>query len=484
MLLPPRHRAAALTACFAVGTTLFFPHSVAAAEPVYRVTLPDGSALRATLEVGSAPDGGRWARVRMGAGRGAPGRSVEARLVDTTLFLDAAGRAVRCRTEARSPEGWVSLLEVERGPEPGRGGLTVRIPEQTGTMAAGAPLVSALDALAFLGRRYDWKRGGPQNFALLIDFLPQPPRLVTMTLEAAGTETLDFPDAEVRARKLKITTDLPGRAPGAEPDVLYVGPAGEVLRSRGALFPLPFEAEGPARVEKNGLTLRLVRPAPLVVRAARRPAASGNNGLTVKIETLNGMEIGSVSTDAAYHPVHIAHEFLGRPFTADSTPAGVRWRLAAGRREPVSVTGEPWFLPLYLATEFWESAPAAAQVFPGAKRTATYLPLELGSANGLPFDIENRGADTVTGPEGLSVTLRHWRHTFAGRAQDLWTDGARLVKLAASDGLMIVREGWAERTAGLKAPAAPSGRESEPEPPPAPNEPPSEPSEPPPPPGP
>ncbi len=411
-----------------------------AAEPSYVMTLPGGETLRATLETMEAPGGGKIVRVRA-----AQRPKVIAR-VDCALRIDAAGQVTHCRTDAHTPAGSAVVLEALRK----AGNLIVQIPEQTGTLPVGAPVVTSLDALAFIGKRYNFAKGGVQHFALLVDFGPELTRLVNMTLEAAGTEPLSLDGGTVTARKLKLTVELPFLPKEAGAGVLYTGPQGEVLRAEAPLLGVAMKAKGPATAEGEAIVTRLASPRG-VVRIARTA-----EGFETTIERENGGAIGSVTTDAAYRPLRLRHTLRGREFAATITTTELRWRLAAGEAQAPSVTGDPWFLPHYLATDLWEKAGALAALRVGEKGQGTYLPLETGNPTGAVFTAERLPDTSLARADGDSIALRHWRLTYRTGVYDLWTDGTRLIKLASSEGHRITREGWEKATAALKAPEAPA----------------------------
>jgi hypothetical protein len=142
-----------------------------AIEPSYTIRMPGGQIViqaRLSREATREAEGGQIVRLQGKQTR----ESAIPFALNAALVLDGRAQPVRCRVNAGLAPGLDSVLEAARASD-AMGGVTgdglattflASIPEQRGTLAFGAPLVSAVDAYAFLGRRYDVARGGPQNF--------------------------------------------------------------------------------------------------------------------------------------------------------------------------------------------------------------------------------------------------------------------------------------------------------------------------------
>ena len=422
------------------------------AEPTYTLTLPDKQRLRLEASVVSDPQGRRIARV---ASVPTPAKKNEF-LLEATAVIDADG-AARFGQAAFG----ISVLPPSRfeAKQQDSGDFTIVVPEERGTLPFGAPLVTTQSAQMFLGRLYQWDKGGEQNFALFVDFGWKPLEIVTLKLKADGTENVELADGKVTARRLRYEAAIPHLGDDQRKGVFYIGPLGEILRCDSAALGLPFKLRGPVkREEQKRLVGAVFLPTDrfkIFLNAERTEA-----GYDIALK-LNEQPIGAKTTcDAHYIPTRIESPWRGRPLTAIVEGNNLHYSLAPGVPEIAPVpSGRPWFIPFWILTELWESGKGTfAGMKIGETREGDFLPLVSGLSDKGPFTLERQPDKAIT-LSGETVTVTRYRLQSAARTCDLYTDGSRLLACLSNDDFRITRDGLEEWAASLKPPSAPVKQE-------------------------
>ena len=430
----------------AVGFLFCVPLALAtvrAAEPAYALTLGKET-LRLTVETTDVPEGGKAFRLRT-----APVADTKLLISeDIRVAVDPMGKVTVCRSDVHLPVLAAFVLEAEQQAS----GWTVRAPEQSGVTGLGAPVLTTADLLGFVGKRYDFARGGPQPFALMIGLGGAPADLLTMTLTSAGKEKLKLADGDVTARKLTFSAQATGQPNPNGRGTLWIGPNGEVLKADIPAMGPVIAAKGMARTDGDSLTTEFEQPKGLMLRTTR--TASGHEA---KFTFGEALELSKSVVDTHFRPTHVESALTGRLFTADLTTTQMRWHLAAGDPQTVAVpSGSLWFFPYYVVTDLWETREPFMSQAVGDKQMVSYLPLELGAQQASNLTVERLADTRLSLADGSKMTLHHWRLTNPVTAYDLWTDGRRLVKLDSPGGeFNLVRDGWQTVSASLKAPPVP-----------------------------
>jgi hypothetical protein len=443
--------------------------SASGAEPTYTVTfadkrllrlppfaLPAASkeiTLRLALQVGGTPNGGRTVRVLTRGGAAASGLAV-----DATLTRDKDGRADDCRV-VFGPAGGAYQANVQAA-RVSENTFRIALPARQGRSASEGTLVHPLAAQLFLGRQYDFGRGGAQTFALLLDWdgdsLNPAARLATLRLEADGTEVITLGENTVTARRLKFAVsgapDVPEKKRAG---VFYVGPRGELLQALPASpFGIPFDngrATGPARADEDGAALVLRTTNGETIRGKR-----DGDDFDVELYGKPAYPFAVARVDAALRLSSVSETWNGRTRTALVAPGEVRYGFSESLLEEVTPqSGRAWFWPQWFATNVWEGADGAfAGMRMGEKRDGTYVPLLVsgGASWSAAFTLE-RLPDLRRAPAAPRV--RHYRFTVGDEAEektnyDVYTDGARLIALFGSDGVSAIRDGQENFAASLK----------------------------------
>lgn len=439
--------------------------SPVAEEPTYTVTLADKKKLALQAAVRNAASGGGAKQVRI-FNRPKSAAPSDA-LLDMVLTTDSSGgRVEKCRAFFNVKPAVRVNLEAVRDE---KGAYAVGVPSESGTLPFGAPLVTQLTALLFLGKLYSFTRGGPQNFAFLVDFGAQAVEIVTLTLTADGQETLTLPGGAVKARKLRYKAPVASLPKEHQEGVFYIGPRGEVLKCETNFFILPIQAEKPAAFDRDSRTLTLTFATPLVpnLSAVLRAVSRGTRGYGLTLQIDRGQTLATVECDPAYRPVKIETPWMSRPFTARVVGTTVQYTLAATKEGVHAVpSGNAWFLPYWFVTEFWEEGSGGfAGMGVGDRRDGDFFPLFTGQRDSNPFALERLPDTEARTPNGQGFSLRRYRFAnkpttglaafFQNNVYELYTDGRRLVALLGSDGITIFRDGWTTAfTATLKPPAA------------------------------
>ncbi len=450
---------------FSFGDGAFISSFAAAPEPTYTVTLPGNLTLGLRVESTVAPDGRRKVRVW-----NQPKSAAKSDLqFDTSMVLDADGKAVSSRSFIGDNSDQGMTVEAVRSAS----GFTVREPALEGDLQFGAPIFTPLVAELFVGRMYDFKRGGPQTFSHLLDSFVSTAKIATLTLTAEGKpEVIELPDGPVKARKLRYLLSEPLIPEPMRGGVFYVGPHGEVLKCDSAFFGVPLRAKGPAVLENDGrrVTLRFKNPdsADRIVLLQADKKGSGEWDIRLKFENQNE-NLATLTCDSGYRLKRMDTPWHGRPFVASVVRADtIHWKLAAGpdQQSPVSADSPVWFLPHWFTTDQWEgSGRPFADMAVDETREGVLLPIAFGQRDATNFTLERL-------PDIAAQGLRHYRFYNGGKQAgqvatlpgappkgpapryDLYTDGSHLVIFLASDGIKIVRTGWDAFAAKLTPPSA------------------------------
>lgn len=452
-------RAFCLVSIFIVALFLLAPVSVRAqGEPAYTFTLPDKQTLPLQLTVEKKSDGG-VGRVRVQNRPSASGAALVA--LDLLLTTDGENKPTRCRVSVGARPDDLNHMEAIRTE---KGEYDIQVPAEKGELPLGARLFSPLAAELFVGRMYDLRRGGPQNFALLIDYGPGPVKVITLTLTAEGPEQITLPDGPVKARRMRYKAAVPFLPKEQQAGVFWIGPLGEVLKCDTSFFGVPLRAKKPAFYENNGKRLTLTfsnpdSPDTLVhLRADRR-----TSGLAVTLSINDTPPFANLECDPSFQPLRIETAWKGRPFKAEVNGSALRYVLEGvkDRVHPVS-SGRVWFPPYWFVTELWEGEKGAfANLKVGETRDGDYLPLLLGPREGQSFSLERLADKTTSAPSGEEMVVRRYRFSNkpgsnlsaeARNVYDLYTDGSRLIAFVGSDGITITRDGWGAFTGTLKKP--------------------------------
>lgn len=438
-------RAAFLCALVAVAAS-----RASAQEAQYTVTLPDKQKL--FLSVSLFPGAGETratARLfsRQTGGLAAPLQA------DVTMTTASDGKPDRCRVFWGPTGGVGVILEALRADTRGTSeAYNIQVPRLAETLPFSGKLLSHLSVGMFVGRQYDWRRGGEQTFSYLLDYATPLPKLYTVKLAADGEEEITLERGKVKARKLKYQAPLPFLPKEQQAGVLYVGPNGELLRSDTALLGGPYLAKGAAAWDPGARTLETewVAPASLSSRATLFPARN-----QVEIGLKDSVQLAKMETDAAFAILRQESPWLGRPLRVTVGQGVVRYEL-----EPTPATfakaesGRAFFLPHWFVTELWEKGDGPwAGMAVGDKREGDYFPLFNGHPGSYPFTLERR-ADVPTVFQGRPLNLR--RYSFqSGNNYEVYSDGARLVAAIGSDGTLFQRDGWEAVVAPLPRPETP-----------------------------
>ncbi|MBC8104838.1 MAG: hypothetical protein H7Z41_19865 [Cytophagales bacterium] len=458
-----------LTLCSMLSVTRPLGGVAAPLGPTYTVKFADRT-LRVRVEESRTPDGGRVVRVQSRPQNAAKSDF----LVDTSVVLEASGEPASSRVFFGIDPAFGLCLEAIRMP----GGYKVQEPALGGDLPFGAPLFSPLVAELFIGRQYDFKRGGPQRFAHLLDYHVSTAKILPLTLTAEGKpEMLNLPDGPVRARKLRYDLDEPLLPKEWRTGVFYVGPSGEVLKCETAFFGVPLQARGPALWENKGrrLALRFANPDSggrvVLLRADKQ--VGGDWVIHLEFEKEGGA-LATLSCDRNYRLKRIETPWRGRKFVGTVTGESlVRWTLAAGNSDeaPVPQNSPVWFLPHWFRTDLWEGTRGAfADLDVAQTRDGHYFPLFTGQRTANAFTLERLPDAVAARANGATSAVRNYRFYSGGKTAegtvpkdaegrplttryDLYTDGTSLLAFLGSDGIRIVRDGWEAFADGLTPPA-------------------------------
>ncbi|MES2464032.1 MAG: hypothetical protein V4671_25960, partial [Armatimonadota bacterium] len=416
-------------------------------EPTYTLSLGGGNEL--SLRIKSV---GKELGIQAIQKPGSTGKVA----IDLRVTLDADGRALTAQNKGAgfsgAPINLAALVEDSSQ-------LSVTSPAQSGSSPVAAPVVTFVDFLAVLGRRYDWKKGGPQTFAYLDPTIRR--RFASMIVQSEGDPQplrIGTQDATVIARRLKVTVDVPELSESRRTTSLYVGPHGEALKGEMPVTRHPITASPAGTVSLVEGQQEVVTLYPDGIepqgntRFTRVRRADSEKGYKITYEGPPHFIRGTVETDDAFRPVRMEHEETWRRITATILPDRVLWA-APEQRIVTALQGEAWFLTHYVITGIWEKRAPFMGLTAGETAKVTYPTIEWGDRNGGIYTVSRLPDAEITDTGNTKVMLRHWQVSGAPYfAADLWTDGHRLVKLASSSGATIVRDGWAKATEKLVAP--------------------------------
>ncbi len=442
----------------------------AGGEPTYTATFADKATLKLQVKVARNGDGGQTVVVQ----------SRPASVAPATLWINSSLTASRDGTvqTTRAAFGPVPnvglLLEAKRLPMAvGEGAYKVGVPATQGTASFTGTLWTPMVAELFAGKMYDWKKGGAQNFAMIVDLgAVLDVRIVTLTLTAPDngkTEPLKLADGDVPARKLHASANLSflPEAMGAKVETdFWVGPGGEVLKCDTPFFGIPIQAKNKAVWENNGNRWALyfnnpgdapVIPIPRVLLRADKQNAKWEIGLDIG-EARSAQTIVSAGCDLNYRLTHMENPWRGRPTRVTAVGNELRWSIDAepGQVVPTPTSGQTWWLPSWFVTTLWEGPemPFAGMEPNGEKKSGDYFPLFTGQRDANPFTLE-RLPDAGTTGGSQNAPIRHYRFV-AKNVYDVYTDGARLIAFLGSDKTLITRDGWENWAKVLPFPDAPA----------------------------
>jgi hypothetical protein len=384
---------------------------------------------------------------------GVPGTGEAGFGFDAVLTLDGSGVPRDCRATfgprpamtGATPATVPYAAEIHAARQPGGGdAFRLTLPARTGRSVAGAPVLHPLAAQLFIGRQYDFGRGGPQTFALLQDWdgdaLSPLSDLATLRLEARGPARVTLEGGEAEARRLEYTLSAVSGSAPPRTGTLFVGPRGELLQATPALFGIPFDggrAKKPAEVEDGVVVLRTDKGE--TIKGKRRP----DGGYDVELYGKYDYPFATATLDAAGRFARISERWNGRERVSAAAPNEVRYSFSVGELGTVPTTPErAWFLAHWFATGTWEDGAGPFARMPvGGKQDGTFLPLILSGEYGRPFTLE-RLTDLRASAGGAPPLRRYRVFLDAGAVRyDLYTDGQRLVHLSGTDGLTITRDG-------------------------------------------
>jgi hypothetical protein len=437
------------------------PASSRAAEPVYAVTFANKSRMVVTLAEGRGPGGERTVRVVSVPPTVTPYDTV----VDARLTMGADGVPAECAVTsgpvATPRASNLALVRTDRREDPAQ--FDIVSPKRSGATPFSGRLTTLLTAPAMIGRQYDWKRKGTQEFLVLVERGVPEPQFLPLTLTADGADRLELKEGPVQARRLRYKAPFPFLSEAQQTGVLYIGPRGEVLQCDTPLLATPIKATGPMHpYEREDGAFELTLEVPDGVTIRERYLGAGRH--EVATEALGGLKIAKAVTNARWEPIEIESPLMGQPLQAKIANGAVTWEMEAAPLGKATVAGGAvWVWPLFFIADAWEGSggPFSALAI-GQERRGTYYPLLHGQAAGVEFTLTRRDDVRVPNPAGGDIALFSYRFTSGGVTQDLYTDGRRLVHLTASDGGSITRQGWEKAAARLAtAPPPPPAKAPE-----------------------
>ena len=347
---------------------------------------------------------------------------------------------------------------------PSGAGYQIGVPEKSGSVLFGGKLISPLVAQLFIGRQYNWAKGGPQNFAWIYDSALYPDvRVVTLTLTALNggkAEPLTLAQGVVQARKLRAEANLPflrDKAAQTLEREFWVGPTGEVVRCDNDFFGLPFKAQAAAKSEGTRRELAFERPENIpqipriVIKGDKRgtaQAAKWDIGLEYG-EARSPQTLARAECDANFQLTYLENPWRGRPTKMQVVGNQLNWQIEAEKGEIMPpASGRTFWFPSWFVTALWEGPGrpfANLEVNGGEKRDGLYFPIT-GQKTPDAFTLE-RLADTSATVGGQKVPVRHYRFdtqtAFKKREiTDIYTDGSRLIAALGSNKSTIIQGGW------------------------------------------
>jgi hypothetical protein len=439
-------------------TLLLFAAPLYAQEPLYRVELPGEQKLTVVVRV----SGGSERRVDV-LSRDIGGVP-PTHLIESTVTLDANSTSVSARSffvaqNARHNPIYQEAKRAEPDSE-GREVYQLGTPEIQGEIPVTQTLLTNISAMLFVGRAYDWAKGGTQTFAWLLDYAATLPSVHPIRLSANGVEEILIGKERIKARRLVYETELPFLPSNQRKGTLFIGKEGEVLKVESSLMVLPLTVVRPLQIrsDKRKASLEL---AGLPNSEIRGEFFSGTAKVTASIA---GNEVATTYTDSRFSTVRHESLFLGRKMTSAVQNGVLRYRLEP--TPPTTYTllsGRSLFFPQWLATGTWEQGTGKlAKIAVGEKRDVDYFALHNGVSTGF-FSTMERVDDIHLTRNAVPVVLSRYRLTTWSDAKkskpiylfDFYTDGEFAVAILSNTGVKIRRIGWESFTDTLKQPEIP-----------------------------
>ncbi len=424
-----------------------------APEPTYTLVLPGKQTVHLQIQARTGLRGPQIARIfNTPVSPLATDKSKKSDFIlDASIVKDPNGIPTLARLSFGADNTSLIAFEGRRMPD---GVFRVSIPEERKTLPFGAPLVTNLTAQIFLGRLYQWEKGGEQNFALLVDYGWKPIEITTLKLTANGKETITLADGKFEARKLRFEASVPHLGATPQKGDLYIGPLGEILRCDSPLFGLPFRLRGPAkREEGKRIIAQIFLPTDRLTASIKAERTNDRYDVTLY---LNENVVSSARAGLDYQATHFESSSRGRPFIANIYGNQLQYILSEAAPEDQTYdTGRPWFAPYWLVTALWENDNASfGGMSPGEKRKGEAPQKIAGLLQDNSFTLE-RLTDTTAEIGNSTFPVRHYRMTAEKSITDLYTDGSRLIASLNSDGMTITRDGWETWAAAQDPPKKP-----------------------------
>ena len=440
------------------GYTLIYPaigKEVEGRAPA--VSYPDDTVYALRVQTEPAPNGGQTVRVKS-----SPSPASKNLAFDTYVSTDADG-AVQKGRFAFGPAPFIGIL-LEVAKLPSSDTYQVYTPEKSGVIPFAGKLIAPMVSQLFVGRQYDWVKGGPQPFAWVYDspvFSQVFVANATLTaLNNGKPEPIELSGGVVQARKLRAEATLPSAPDKAAEKVVrdfWVGPGGEAVRCDNDFFGLPFKADAAPPTEANRRALVFDRPKdipqipPIVLRADKRgtgQAARWEVGLDIG-EARSAQTVARAVCDANFQLAECETPWRGRKTEIKVVGNQLRWRVEADKGETANApSGRTFWFPSWFVTALWEGEgmPFGGMEAGGKeKRDGVYFAVT-GQRQPDAFTLE-RLADASATLGGEKVPVRHYRFstqtiTKQKEIYDIYTNGSRLIAALCSNKMSIVRGGW------------------------------------------
>jgi hypothetical protein len=436
-----------------------------AQEPTYVYTQRGGSTMAVSLRVTARPEGTTIRLFDATAPDTTPTHSLA-----TTLELDADGIPRYCLTRFTPQEKSYSSQVLEATPSAQeRTSYQVVQPKIEGVLRYSGMLLTNTGLQLGIGKIYDSRKGGPQQFPYLLEYGVRTPSLCTLTLAADGKEEISVGGEMVTARRLKYRAASLLLPKDRQSGVLYVGPAGELLRcDTGLLFGKPYQTASPAKVDARTGLITVPVEKPVAFTISGRPVTGR---VEISLVTTAGFSVSTTLLDRRFSMLQMTSHFRGRKATFQANGTELHYFVEPGAPSITAApSGRPFYFAHWFATELWEENERYfAGMEPGDKRDSDYIPLYFGFPGAYPFTVERLGGRSVI-HAGQKAAVRCYRfiiwsdstRTKAANHYDIYTDGRRLIAaLGVGDAVTIRRVGWEDFTGSLKPTALPSSASAE-----------------------
>ena len=460
------------------GYTLIYPAVGKEVEGrVPAVSYPDDIVYALRVQTEPAPNKGQTVRVQS-----SPSPASKNLAFDTYVSTDADGTVQKGRF-AFGPASFIGIL-LEAAKLPSSEAYQIYTPEKSGVIPFAGKLIAPLVSQLFVGRQYDWVKGGPQPFAWVYDspaFSQVFVANATLTaLNNGKPEPIELSGGVVQARKLRAEATLPFALDKAAEKVardFWVGPGGEAVRCDNDFFGLPFKADAAAKNEANRRALVFDRPdvqiPPLVLRADKRgtgQAARFDIGFDIG-EARSAQTVARAVCDATFQLLECETPWRGRKTEIKVVGNQLRWRIEADKGDVADApSGRTFWFPSWFVTSLWEGKgmPFSGMEASGMERSGVHFALTgvhfslTGQRQPDAFTLE-RLADTSATLGGGKVPVRHYRFstqtiTKQKEAYDIYTNGSRLIAALCSNKMSIVRDGWAAWAKAFPFPVVPADK--------------------------